>query len=46
MTRQRWMAMPSELIAHITAFSQRFFLPEFEVIDARCDQCDAVEEPQ
>jgi hypothetical protein len=46
MARQRWMAVPSELIARITEFSQRFFLPEFEVIDARCDQCDAVEELQ
>ena len=46
MTRQRWMEVPSELIARITALYQRFPLSEFEVIDVRCDQCDAVEELQ
>jgi len=46
MARQRWMAVPSELIARTTEFSQRFCWTEFEVIDARCDQCAAAEEPQ
>ena len=44
MTHQRWTEVPAALIARLNALYQRFPLPEFEVIEARCDQCEAVEE--
>ena len=45
MTHQRWTEVPAALIARINALYQRFPLPDFEVIDAPCDQCETVEEP-
>jgi len=45
-TQQAWIAFPTELITRITALYQRFPLPEFEVIQTRCDQCAASEEPR
>ncbi len=44
MPHQRWIEVPAALIARIHVLYQRVSLPEFEVIKARCDQCEAVEE--
>jgi len=46
MTHHRWIDVPSELITRINALYQRFPLPDFEVIEATCDQCEAVKEQQ
>jgi uncharacterized protein with PIN domain len=40
MRQNQWIAFPSDLIARIKELYQRFPLPEFEVIEARCDQCE------
>ena len=45
MIHQRWTKVPAVLIARINALYQRFPLPDFEVIEAPCDQCETVEEP-
>ena len=38
--QNQWIAFPSELITRIKELYQRFPLPEFEVIEVRCDQCE------
>jgi len=45
MTHQRWIEVPAALIARINELYQRFPWPDFAVIEARCDQCEAGEEP-
>ncbi len=44
--QQAWMAFPAALITQIAALYQRFPLPEFAVIETRCDRCEAPEEPR
>ena len=39
MPSQRWTQVPATLIARIMGLYHRVPLPEFEVIDASCDQC-------
>ena len=41
---RRWIAVPATLMARITALYHRLPLPEFAVIDTRCDQCAASDE--
>jgi len=41
-----WMAFPAELITRITALYQRVPLPEFEVIEAPCERCEASGKPR
>ena len=40
--QKQWIAFPSELITRIKELYQRFPLPEFEIIETRCDQCDDI----
>jgi len=44
MPHQWWIEVPAALIARIHVLYQCVPLSEFEVIEARCDQCEAVEE--
>ena len=39
-TQAQWIAFPSELITRIKELYQRVPLPDFEVTEARCDQCE------
>ena len=39
-TQNRWIAFPSDLITRIKELYQRFPLPEFEVVETACDQCE------
>jgi hypothetical protein len=43
MIHQRWTEVPAALIARIHALYQRVPLPDFEVIEAPCDQCETDE---
>ncbi len=43
-TQQAWMDCPAALITRIKTLYQRFPLPEFAVIEATCDWCEAPEE--
>ena len=40
-TQHAWMDFPAELITRITELYQRVPLPEFAVIEAPCDRCEA-----
>ena len=44
-TQQAWMAFPAALITRIKTLYQRFPRPEFAVIEAPCDRCEAFCEP-
>ena len=41
--QNQWIAFPSDLITRIKELYQRFPLPEFEVIEVRCDQCEEID---
>ena len=40
--QNRWIAFPSEIITRITDLFQCFPLPNFEVVEAMCDQCEEI----
>ena len=39
-TQAQWIAFPSELITRIKELYERVPLPDFEVAEARCEQCE------